>query len=314
MVARFTRLLLALQLVCVLGIAAALIIRFHAAIWLALSLSSLLVLLLRLGITANSFRLAWRYRSQTPLDSRIGFANAVILFAREYVASMLSSSWTMPFHAFHKRPAVKPAGLPALLIHGYGCNSGYWHAMSRALQKAQLTHHAISLEPILGDIDVYVPLIAQAVEQLIDDSGHQQIVLVAHSMGGLACRAYLRTHGGSRIAKIITLGTPHHGTGLARHGVGINARQMRPADAADKPTWLAQLAHDEAGRTEIRIDRLFVSIYSQHDNIVSPQLSAHLPGAKNIALVGIGHVTLASDVSVQRHVIDEIFAASHTAH
>ena len=43
---------------------------------------------------------------------------------------MISSSWSMPFCSFNQRVSMQPRGLPVLLIHGYGCNSGYWHAMS----------------------------------------------------------------------------------------------------------------------------------------------------------------------------------------
>jgi pimeloyl-ACP methyl ester carboxylesterase len=43
-----------------------------------------------------------------------------------------------------------------------------------------------------------------------------QVVIVAHSMGGLVARAYMNLKGGgSRVIKLITLATPHHGTPLA---------------------------------------------------------------------------------------------------
>lgn len=48
------------------------------------------------------------------------------------------------------------------------------------------------------------------------------------------------------------------------------------------------------------------SMYSHHDNIVAPQASAQLPGARNIAFCGIGHVALASDARVLRQLLEEI--------
>jgi len=53
------------------------------------------------------------------------------------------------------------------------------------------------------------------------------VILVAHSMGGLACRAYLRRHGRGKVGRLITLGSVHCGTRLARLGLGPNARQMQ---------------------------------------------------------------------------------------
>ena len=51
---------------------------------------------------------------------------------------------------------------------------------------------------------------------------------------------------------------------------------------------------------------LITSIYSHHDNIVAPQSSAQLPGARNLAFGGIGHVALASDARVLRQLLAEI--------
>ncbi len=41
------------------------------------------------------------------------------------------------------------------------------------------------------------------------------VVILAHSMGGLIARAYMSQTGGSKVLKLITLGTPHHGSPMA---------------------------------------------------------------------------------------------------
>lgn len=310
MIARITRLLLLFQILLAGGVffLAAKIFQINN-VALALLLSVVSIFLLRLAITGNNFYLAWRYRSEIPESYRIGWRQACRLFFHEFRATMTASSWTMPFYFFSKRTAQNPQGLPVLLIHGYGCNSGYWRAMSKAMLKANITHHAIDLVPVTGGIDEYVPMIHQAVEQLCKDTGHDRIVIVAHSMGGLAARAYLRDHGSHRIAKVITLGTPHHGTGLAHFGVGLNTRQMRWTVSGQEglcSDWLRALAAKE----DSSVHRLFVSIYSHHDNIISPQTSSHLPGAKNIEFHAIGHVALAFNPVIQTQVIREIRSAS----
>jgi hypothetical protein len=70
--------------------------------------------------------------------------------------------------------------------------------------------------------------------------------------------------------------------------------------------WLHQLAESEDDNSRA----LFVSIYSHHDNIISPQTSSYLPGAKNIEVHGIGHVALAIDPTIQAKVIEEIHLTS----
>jgi pimeloyl-ACP methyl ester carboxylesterase len=306
MVARITRILLLVQLAAGIGIA--LVLQRFAGldnIWLAAMLGVGAVGLVRLLINANNFFLAWLYRSETPLAYRLDWRQACRMYLEEFKASMLSSSWYMPFHAFSKRDAPYSTSLPVLLVHGYGCNSGYWHKMSRRLSQANISHHAINLEPVFGDIDDFVPAIHQAVELLCRESGHEKIIIVAHSMGGLAVRAYLCVHGSQRTAKVITLGTPHHGTGLAHFGAGKNSKQMRWLGSAVKGQpndWLCRLAAKEDRAN----DALFVSIYSHHDNIVAPQESCCLPRARNLAFHGIGHVALAMNAKVQDKVMEEI--------
>jgi triacylglycerol esterase/lipase EstA (alpha/beta hydrolase family) len=217
---------------------------------------------------------------------------------------MVTSSWTMGFCTF--RQWHGNAGLPpVLLVHGYGCNSGYWHFMSRALRCAGISHYAIDLEPVFAGIDQFVPQLHQRIEAICKQSRQDKLIIVAHSMGGLVARAYLRDHGAARVARVITLGTPHRGTGLARFGAGDNSRQMQWTGSAIEgrcSAWLAELERQE----DPALRALFVSIYSHHDNIVSPQLSSSLPGAVNIEFNGIGHVALGLHPQVQQEVIAAI--------
>lgn len=310
MVARITRLLLLFQFLTAVGVyfIATRLFGINSDVVAALTGIGT-IFLLRLLITANNFYLAWRSRSKTPENYQIGWWQACRLFTGEFRATMSASSWTMPFHFFAKREPEIPEGLPVLLIHGYGCNSGYWHAMSKALLKANITHYAVDLEPVIGGIDEYVPMIHHAVERICKETHSEKIIIVAHSMGGLAIRAYLRDHGSKRVAKVVTLGTPHHGTSLAHFGVGLNTHQMRWTATEQEglaSPWLRQLAASE----DPTVYRLFVSIYSHHDNIISPQTSSHLEGANNIEFHAIGHVALAFDPVIQAQVIREIRDAS----
>jgi triacylglycerol lipase len=308
MIAWLMRLLLLMQVLVAAGLFLALNQLLHLSVPAALLLSVGFIVLIRLLVIGNNFLLARRYRSPLPDGFHLGWRQAAGLYLREAKATLTASSCTMPFGRFSERVAKQPAGLPVLLVHGYGCNSGYWRAMSRALLGAQITHHAIDMEPVFGGIDDYVPHLHRAIEQLCKDTGSQRIVIVGHSMGGLVARAYLRDHGSARIARVVTLGTPHHGTMLALYGIGINTQQMQWSSENQEglcSKWLRDLAAMEGPE----VYRLFVSIFSHHDNIISPQTSARLPGAKNIELVGIGHVALVPDPVVQAHVIGEVRAA-----
>jgi len=90
-------------------------------------------------------------------------------------------------------PASARAGrLPVLLVHGYVCNRAAGWALARALRRRGETVWAPTLEPVYGAIDTWVEPLAAAVDRLRTATGAERVVLVTHSMGGLAARAYLR--------------------------------------------------------------------------------------------------------------------------
>lgn len=301
-----TRGLLVFQLLAAITIAVFIAKLFDlSSIWIGLPVGFLAVLLVRMQITANNFLLASRYQCRAPDEHCLSPLRMGKLFLAEFRSTMTASSWTMPFHSFRKRIADSPSSLPVLLIHGYGCNSGFWHKMSKALADHSITHYAIDLEPILGGIDDYVSAAHDAIETICQETGSTKLIIVAHSMGGLVTRAYLREHGHCHVARVITLGTPHHGTGVAHFGVGMNCKQMQWSHGAGPgvcSSWLRDLAASESEN----VYKLFTSIYSRHDNIVSPHNSPFLPGATNIEFFGIGHVALGFNTQVQARVIKEI--------
>ena len=302
------RLLLLLQAAGVLAIGAAAWRWLGINRWAALALGIGAVVLVRLLIFSNNFVMSARSASATPAEFRLGAAGWLRLFGEEFAASMLQSSWSMPRAA--PRQVIYPGspGPPVLLLHGYGCNSGYWSHLAALLDAAGISHATLDLEPITGDIDDYVPLVQRAAESLCAASGAPKLVIVAHSMGGLVARAWLRKHGAARVARVITLGTPHHGTCLASFGVGRNAAQMRRAGPAEglESEWLRALAAGESDATRA----LVTSIYTHHDNIISPQTSSFLAGARNIELGGVGHVAMGRNRRVLERVMREIAALS----
>ena len=269
----------------------------------AIAIGLAVPLAVRIVINLNNFVLAARFASPTPREFALSLPARARLLAEEFAASMLASSW----HMVHARPAqtIYPgqATPPVLLLHGYGCNSGYWVHLIRRLDAARISHASLDLEPIAGDIDGYAPMVGKAIDALCAASGQRQAIIVAHSMGGLVARAYLRACGDARVARVITLGTPHHGTSLAQFGPGLNAQQMRRG-ASGESDWLRALAAGESERTRA----LFVSLYTHHDNIVAPQTSSVLPGARNLAFGGIGHVAMGSNGRILDAVMGEIDA------
>lgn len=300
---RMLQWLLVVQAVGAAAIAFAAWRLWGAAPWVALALGLACVVLVRLVINMNNFVLSACFASPTPRAFHLGWRTRLRLLAEEYRSSMLYTSWFMPRAAACRRIELHSRHVPVLLIHGYGCNSGYWAYLAPRLQRNHISYASIDLEPVGGAIDGYVPLVERAVAELCVATGAAQVAIVAHSMGGLVARAWMRDHGSTRVARLITLGTPHHGTGLASFGLGANAAQMRRVRGA-ACDWLCRLAaaEDPARRA------LITSIFTHHDNIVSPQTSSVLEGARNLALGGVGHVALGCNGRVLDLVMEELGA------
>lgn len=308
MIAALTRAALLLQLLLLAGLAAALE-RFllPGALLLSGVAAGLLLLLSRVAVLVNNFFLSGAVHQPMGTGQRASTFRLIASMLQECCWSLACWFWLFPSGRPFLHDVPGDTGLPVLLLHGYGANAGFWRPFSRRLSVAGVRHAAIDLEPVTGSIDAYAPLIDDAVGQLCASSGTHQVVLVCHSMGGLAARAWMRRYGSARVARVITLGTPHFGSTLAGYGIGINARQMLPSlgSATNTPDWLTQLGRDETNEQRA----LIMSIGSRHDNIVSPQRSAELPGARNVMLELVGHVALGFDRRVLDRVLEEITEA-----
>ena len=308
MIARLTRFMILLQLLTLAGLST-LFFSFGWADTLAIGLLYAIVMmtLLRASIIFNNFFLSGALQQPMGNGQRVPLTAASARMLQEFWYSMVC--WfqlfplTRPFHIHFAEDTLPPV----LLLHGYGANSGFWKPLSKQLSSAGISHAAIDLEPLLGSIDDYAERIETSAQQLCRDNGVETIVIVGHSMGGLAARAWLRRYGTAKVASIITLGTPHFGSTLAGYGMGENARQMLPTVSGAKAEdhWLTILANSESPAVRARMR----SIYSRHDNIVSPQQSAQLPGAENVAFDLIGHVALGFDSEVKAMLMAEITLA-----
>jgi triacylglycerol esterase/lipase EstA (alpha/beta hydrolase family) len=203
--------------------------------------------------------------------------------------------WRQPF-----RSNAEPDHLPdhaqgrrgVLLVHGFVCNRGFWNPWMKRLRAAGVPFIAVNLEPVFGSIDAYLPTLDAAARRLHDATGLAPLV-VAHSMGGVAVRAWLHGVAGATAAHhVITIGTPHRGTWLARFSLTSNGHQM----GIDNP-WLVDLRsreslHPDEPRDAAAYSR-FTCFYGHCDNIVFPPSTATLPGADNRHVAATAHVHLA---------------------
>ena len=256
------------------------------------------------ALVSFSFTSGLRWRDGRTLP----WGNSMAALANELAARFICFNWSQPFEslALGSDPCGRKDGVPILLVHGLVCNRGLWVKFRKRLAAADLGPiYTISLTPLFGSIDALVPKLDARIEAICAETGASQVMIVAHSMGGLVARAYIArevaTSRSSRIASLVTLGSPHHGTELGRLGFGLNTGQMR-----DQSAWLRTLEAAEA----VNVGRpATLSIYTLNDDLVYPAESSVLAWAENVPVSAVGHMGLVFSDPVALRVIRHLRGA-----
>jgi triacylglycerol esterase/lipase EstA (alpha/beta hydrolase family) len=150
-----------------------------------------------------------------------------------------------------------------------------------------------------GDIRASSGELAAFVDRVLASTGATKVDLVGHSQGGLLARQYLKYDGGAtKVARVVTLGSTHHGTTL--NGIGTLGREFEAFGALDGaqlvtgPAAIQQVAGSEFLTTlNAGGDTLpgiaYTAIATKYDEVTTPYETTFLtagPGAtvRNITL------------------------------
>lgn len=211
---------------------------------------------------------------------RPGWGQLARAWALEVWSTERSFGWRQPWRT-HAEPDHLPANAETavLLVHGFSCNRAFWNGWMARLRAQGVAFVAPSLEPPFGSIDDYADAIEADVQRLRAVTGRMPLI-VCHSMGGIAVRAWWRRHGGPQAPHVVTLGTPHGGTLLAAFSPTFNARQMRW-----QCDWMRALPPLP------RVD----CVWTPCDQMVMPASTAVQPGSTGHRLDAVGHVGLVND-------------------
>jgi pimeloyl-ACP methyl ester carboxylesterase len=192
------------------------------------------------------------------------------------------------------------ARTPVLLVHGLVDNRSIFAIMRRSLRRRGFsTVCSWNYSPLLRDVSRAARDLGEHIERICQQTGHEQVHVVGHSLGGLISRYYVQCAGGDqRVESLVTLGTPHQGSVLAHVLPTPLVRQLRPGSEL-----LQELAAPAAGcRTPV------TAIYSDLDQLVLPTSSGRCEHpdlvARNVLVRGVGHMSL----PIHRAVVDEVAA------
>ena len=200
---------------------------------------------------------------------------------------------------------IAAAGQPVLLVHGIGDNRSAFTILRRTLRRRGFGRIVtVNYSPLTSDVRKAAAELGRHVERVCQQSGYEQVFLVGHSLGGIIARYYVQCLAGdARVSTLVTLGSPHAGSQLARMAPLLVGRQLRPN---------SELMRELAGPA--RCSTRFVAIYSDRDEVVVPNSSARLdhPDLRVTALLihGVGHLSLLVNSTVAHAIAAALTSAA----
>lgn len=202
---------------------------------------------------------------------------------------------------------------PVLLVPGYGGSTTGLQTLADALTAAGRDATVVPLPGDgTGDLQETAAALGDAVDAALARTGADSVDVVGYSAGGVTARLWAADGGAAQARRIVTLGSPHHGTTVADLGASLGVDQC--AEACRQLTTSSDLLRQLNAGDETPAGPTWVSIWSDVDQTVTPPDSARLDGALDITVQSVcagstvAHGQLPSDPLVQGMVIAELAA------
>ncbi|MCP2336181.1 esterase/lipase family protein [Actinomadura rupiterrae] len=188
--------------------------------------------------------------------------------------------------------------VPVVFVHGYRGEPSNWATAIAQFEDAgyrQDDLYAFEYDWAQSN-EVSAQELAAFVQRVSARTGHAQVDIVNHSMGGLVTRWYLsRLHGAAHVRHVASLAGANHGTSAALAcDLDLSCREMMPGSP-----FLVRLA---ASGPEAPGPTRYATWYSPCDRAIVPYTSTELPKAANHVLACETHNAYLTDPEVLREV------------
>jgi triacylglycerol lipase len=204
--------------------------------------------------------------------------------------------------------AARPG--PVVLVPGYGGSTGSLSVLAARIRAAGRPAIVVHL-PGTGTSSLARD--AAALNRAVTAAlrgGARSVDVIGYSAGGVAALFWARDDGGAALARrVITLGSPFHGTQLAAAALGLLPQDCPAACRQLVPGSSLLTGLDSRGAAGLPP---WLSLWTTGDRVVIPPDSADLPGAINVPLQSlcpadrVSHSGLPTDPVVQRIVLRAI--------
>jgi triacylglycerol lipase len=195
-------------------------------------------------------------------------------------------------------PASSLAQDPILFVHGWSESASLWNTMIGRFEKDGYPKSYLSAYSYNTSQSNKVDAekeVKTRVESLLKTTGATKVDIIAHSMGSLNTRWYIKFLGGeTKVDDWVSLGGPNHGTETANAcSFQVACQEMQIGSK-----FLSELnAGDETPGTVN-----YGTWWSPCDEIINPDESVILSGATNTKTACMSHTALTTDETVYKEV------------
>jgi triacylglycerol lipase len=172
---------------------------------------------------------------------------------------------------------------PVLLVPGYGGNVGSLEPLAAALRSAGRT--AVIVDPVgdgTGDLRAQAEHLGEVASRVRENAGAASVDVIGYSAGGVVARLWVRDGDGADVARrVLTLGSPQHGTSQAALGAEFAGGC---SEACEQLVPDSDLLRRLNAGDETPDGPVWATIRSTTDQLVTPVDSAALSGALNIVV------------------------------
>ncbi|TFV69444.1 alpha/beta fold hydrolase [Blastococcus sp. CT_GayMR19] len=245
----------------------------------------------------------------SPARRRLLLAVGVLVVALAALAAVLLARVAAPAAA----PVSQERPGPVLLVPGYGGSTGSLQALADRLTASGRDAAVVRLPGAgTGDLAEAADALGEAADAAMARTGADSVDVVGYSAGGVVARLWVADDGAGVARRVVTLGSPHHGTSLADLALDVAPGQC-PVGCLQLGSDSDLLARLNAG-DETPDGPTWVSIWTTQDQTVTPPDSARLDGALNLPVQSVcsdaqvGHGDLPRNPLVQEIVLAELAA------
>lgn len=194
---------------------------------------------------------------------------------------------------------------PVLLVPGYGGSTSALEELASVLEaQGRQTVIVPAVGDGTGDLHEQAEALDATARDVLQRTGAPSVDVVGYSAGGVITRLWVKNYGGgSLVRRVVTLGSPHHGTDAARFAAALAPNECPEAcqQLRDDSDFVNELnAGDESPDGPV-----WVSLWSTSDELVVPPEQSALDGGINASVqslcgdIPIAHGDLPRTASVQ---------------